>query len=74
MDIESYAGDIPFLEPYGGLQGALRGSQGPLGLVGRDITWRNKGVYSDDDIDEAGRRLCSLGADIQSRSTPGDRL
>ena len=39
-----------------------------------DITWRNIGVYSDDDIDEAGRRLCSLGADIQSRSTPGDRL
>ena len=40
----------------------------------RDITWRNIGVYSDDDIDEAGRRLCSLGADIQSRSTLGDRL
>ena len=30
-------------------------------------------VYTDDDIDEAGRRFCSLGADIQSSSTPGDR-
>ena len=45
-----------------------------LVVVIGDITWRNIGVYSDDNIDEAGRRLCSLGADIQSRSTPGDRL
>ena len=30
-------------------------------------------MLTDEDIDEAGRRLCSLGADMQSRSTLGDR-
>ena len=43
------------------------------GVTLGDITRRNMGVYTDGDIDEAGRRLCSLGADMQSRSTLGDR-
>ena len=43
------------------------------GVTLGDITRRNMGVYTDGDIDEAGRRICSLGADMQSRSTLGDR-
>ena len=39
----------------------------------RDITRRNMAMLTDEDIDEAGRRLCSSGADMQSRSTLGDR-
>ena len=39
----------------------------------RDIAQGNMVVLTDEDTDEAGRRLCSSGADIQSRSTPGDR-
>ena len=30
-------------------------------------------VLTDEDTDEAGRRLCSSGADIQNRSIPDDR-
>ena len=43
-----------------------------LGIRGH-IAQRNIMVLTDEDTDEAGRRLCSSGADIQSRSTPGDR-
>ena len=39
----------------------------------RDIAQGNMVVLTTGDTDEAGRRLCSSGADIQSRSTPGDR-
>ena len=42
-------------------------------LQNRDITRRNMAMLTDEDIDEAGRRLCSSGADMQSRSTLGDR-
>ena len=36
--------------------------------------WRFNKPLANNNNNEAGRRLCSLGADIQSRSTPGDRL
>ena len=39
----------------------------------RDIAQGNMVVLRDDDIDEAGKHLCSSGADLESRSTPGDR-
>ena len=55
------------------LDGASFNSLGFFARIFGDIAQGNMVVLTDEDTDEAGRRLCSSGADIQSRSTPGDR-